>query len=335
MTSHEIWQAREMLFIVGVPRSGTSWLAKIFDSHPKVVYRHEPDTILRTTAIPAYCGAGDIDTYLPAARSYLNSLLEVRVPKTVGSRPIFKKDYYGNLSFLLRNGMILAAKAAERIGPFRGYAQRVRIPDLIDIRQDSLRVVIKSINALGRVTLFLRAWPGSKAIIIVRHPCGQVSSLLRGIERAGRNAQLPATVDFGIYELLAETDQAIRRGLSLEVFKRMKPIERLAWLWAIMNEKAIEELEGSPIVRILKYEELCEAPEKVARELFDFAGLPWNNKTQVFLRASVEYRGHEGYYDVFRDTRKAAYKWREELSADEISDVLNVANQTRAGLLFK
>src|SRR5258707_1137372 len=32
-----------VIFVVGAPRSGTTWLAKILDSHPDVIYRHEPD----------------------------------------------------------------------------------------------------------------------------------------------------------------------------------------------------------------------------------------------------------------------------------------------------
>jgi sulfotransferase family protein len=34
------------ILILGAPRSGTTWLAKIVDSHPDVLYRHEPDATL-------------------------------------------------------------------------------------------------------------------------------------------------------------------------------------------------------------------------------------------------------------------------------------------------
>ena len=34
------------ILILGAPRSGTTWLAKIIDSHPDVLYRHEPDAAI-------------------------------------------------------------------------------------------------------------------------------------------------------------------------------------------------------------------------------------------------------------------------------------------------
>lgn len=40
------------LVVLGSPRSGTTWLGKIFDSHPDVLYLHEPDTIRRNWDIP-------------------------------------------------------------------------------------------------------------------------------------------------------------------------------------------------------------------------------------------------------------------------------------------
>ena len=31
------------ILLVGLPRSGTTWVGKIFDSHPSTLYLHEPD----------------------------------------------------------------------------------------------------------------------------------------------------------------------------------------------------------------------------------------------------------------------------------------------------
>ena len=37
--------AATAILVLGYPRSGTTWLAKIFDSHPDILYRHEPDEL--------------------------------------------------------------------------------------------------------------------------------------------------------------------------------------------------------------------------------------------------------------------------------------------------
>ncbi len=41
-----------LVLVFGMPRSGTTWLGKIFDSHPETLYRHEPDAWGRLNAMP-------------------------------------------------------------------------------------------------------------------------------------------------------------------------------------------------------------------------------------------------------------------------------------------
>ena len=51
---------RELTIIIGAPRSGTTWLAKVFDSHTGVFYRHEPDQLAGRDFRPVICpGAPD------------------------------------------------------------------------------------------------------------------------------------------------------------------------------------------------------------------------------------------------------------------------------------
>ena len=35
---------RDLILLFGMPRSSTTWIGKVFDSHPEEVYRHEPDS---------------------------------------------------------------------------------------------------------------------------------------------------------------------------------------------------------------------------------------------------------------------------------------------------
>src|SRR5690348_15459254 len=76
----------KLVLLLGMPRSGTSWLGKIFDSHPAVIYRHEPDAVLRNSGLPAMCPIEEIPRYAEAARNYVLRLTAVRQVKTSGTR---------------------------------------------------------------------------------------------------------------------------------------------------------------------------------------------------------------------------------------------------------
>ena len=63
--------AARILLLLGAPRSGTTWLGKIFDSHPDVLYRHEPDTLDRGGDLPKMVPVADIPAWSAEARAYL------------------------------------------------------------------------------------------------------------------------------------------------------------------------------------------------------------------------------------------------------------------------
>src|SRR5271154_2625415 len=58
------------ILIIGYARSGTSWLGKIFDSHPDVMYLHEPDKLLPGKELPYFCDAAEFDLAATQAAEY-------------------------------------------------------------------------------------------------------------------------------------------------------------------------------------------------------------------------------------------------------------------------
>ena len=311
------------MMILGAPRSGTTWLAKIFDSHPDVLYRHEPDTVLRAEDLPWVCSRSDVARYLEPARAYLTQLIGTATVKTAGSMPFFAKRFETLPTRLLRHAIVygLRAAALSRFGQRLG--RNIPIPDLLDpVRHPELRVAIKSVSALGRAGLFAAALPQAKFVVIIRDPWGQIASMRRGAALGKFEESLP------IAELV-DPPRAARYGLTPAQFATLPEIEQFAWNWAIMNEKAIDDLGGMARVRILRYQDLCENPLQQARELFEFAGLNWDIQTEEFLQRSTSQAGPYRYYAVFRDTADALYRWRKELTPDEqrrINDVVRVTS---------
>ena len=305
-----------------MPRSGTTWLGKIFDSHPDTLYRHEPDTWLPIAQVPLLVPAADYARYQGVVREYLDGVPSMRADRVVGKQPIFAKRYASAARIQLYKVGITLSKVGGRFGrefPV-GFAPR---------GQQLTRLVWKSIESLGRWGLFMSSVPDARGVQIIRHPCGYVSSVLRG-EADRRFTHGEAARDVGIFRMLSETEQARRRGLTLDDLMGMHASERLAWRWVLFNEKAAEETAGEPRCLPVYYEELCADPIGVIHRLFEHCALDWSPQTEQFLNASTS-SSRADYYSVFKNPGESAWRWMAQLPADDIRRVKAVAERSRIG----
>jgi hypothetical protein len=108
------------------------------------------------------------------------------------------------------------------------------------------------------------------------------------------------------------SEQARRHGLSEARFEMLPMIERLAWNWAILNEKALEDVAAIDTVKVLRYRDICERPVREARALFRFTGLSWDQQTEDFIARTSASLDH----------------WRKELSLGERRRILAVVRKT-------
>ena len=284
--------ARSIL-IVGAPRSGTTWLAKIFDSHPDVLYRHEPDEV-----VPASGSIGQ-----DMAR-----WVRQHDARTAGKRPFFRKSWQGTPAWLLRSALAYAGAAAERIG-LPGWPIR----DLGTL--GCARVVIKSVRLSTGIGAFAQAYPSGRAVLIVRHPCGQVASVMRGA-RDGRFALAEPGTDMPFDEAEA-VRFAARHGVDEPAFQRLPDAAKYAWSWRAFNETAWAAVSGQSNALVVVYEALCVRPAAEAQAILAFAGLAWHRQTEAFLARSTSGHGAAGYYAVMRNSITAAEQWRTAMAAED------------------
>ncbi len=120
----------------------------------------------------------------------------------------------------------------------------------------------------------------------------------------------------------------------MDSLKSLTPIERLAWRWVLFNEKAIFEFEGMTNSLAIRYEDVCKAPLEETRKMFSFSGLAMNTQTRDFISQST-HREKKGYYSVYKDPLKAANRWKDELSKEEITQIRNIALQSPAGKYYE
>lgn len=313
------------VFIIGVPRSGTTWLGKIFDSHPWVLYRHEPDNVIAPPGFPGFCPVAEIPRHADAMRRYVTELIAVRQVKTTGTRPIFAKPYRRLPAAQARRALATGLRVVEIIPAAASWAKRVPVPDLIAGDAARITCVIKSVSLIGTVGLLASALPESRIIAVFRHPCGHIASVMRGAA-AGLRGGL-----FGPRVLT--TPRAREVGMTRADYEALPVLDRWVWAWAFAHAKLFAEVSGLPNVRLLRYESLCAAPFDEARAAMAFAGLSWTQQTARFIAASTRGARRERYFGLFRDPKEAATKWRRELSADQIGHIAGIVEEVLPGLL--
>jgi hypothetical protein len=318
------------VFLFGLPRSGTTWIGKLFDSHPGTLYKHEPDTFTHLQAMPWAPAVAETEQLRPLANHFLSLLPNINIAYVAATLPVFPKEFRTRLQSGMYLASVLAAKLGKRIVgefPVLPLAEYGKIP--------GLRVVWKSVNSLGRLGVFLRVAQKRRAIVILRHPCGLIASIKRA-SQAGVGFRTDPAEDYGILEQLVSSNPGKRHRVTLDNLRMMLPIERLAWRWVLLYEKVMEDTEGIEGVSFVRYEDFCFDTKRCTRTMFEFCGLPWNAQTEEFIERSTTPRVPErwnlmralesrpGYFSVFKDPLHSAAKWRSQLSPAEIDSIYNV-----------
>src|SRR4051794_11152696 len=126
--------AERAILVSGSPRSGTTWLAKLLDSHPDVLYRHEPDEVS-----PPIPGADP--------RSQLVAWINERRLRCAAKAPFFRKSWLPTPLALLRTTLARGLKGFSRLTGSDVLEAAIPIPDIVPIdRQANLRPAVKLVH---------------------------------------------------------------------------------------------------------------------------------------------------------------------------------------------
>lgn len=319
--------ADDCILLFGMPRSGTTWLGKLFDSHPHVLYRHEPDTWreMRTGPDPA---SADAMRYAQQLQQFVRSLPQINALRVAGKRPIFAKAYMSRSHYRIVQASTEIARLGSRVFP--------RFPVIFHAGGENdpdRRVVWKSIQSLARLGSMLDALAQARGIHILRHPCGYVHSIRRGLtngefSRGGADRNVYGVVGRAVGTPLG--DELGFDGSFEQYLRSLTPEERIAWEWVVVNEKAARDCADNARYLCVRYEDICAEPLAGVDRMFGFAGLDMNTQTRAFIAASTE-TTRDSYYSVFKNPQAAAWRWQNELEPKIIERVEAIAARSDIG----
>jgi hypothetical protein len=229
-------------------------------------------------------------------------------------RPAFKKSWRPPPLDTTRKAVSAIIAVSQRMPALSRIAGRIGVPDLVaPARRGAVRAAVKLVN--WDASHVARSLPDTRCMFILRHPCGQAASLMAG--HAERRFVTGSNQSGAPEHLIIAAAWAERYGVDPQTFQALPEPAKYAWCWRAFNEPAIDALRDLPNTRIVVYEDLCQRPEAIARELFAFAGLNWHERTSAFLGTSTQHDRPNGYYDVFRTSNLVADRWRQTMSTHD------------------
>jgi hypothetical protein len=291
----------DRVLLVGVARSGTSWLGLGMSKAPGVRYYYEPDWF--DADLGARAGTWGYGPYPMIDAGQDDN------PFT----PVWDMVFSGRYPFMRggeKSRLRPAAKLALRIpkgirNPLTRQAARLslRVPS------NRKRTIVKTVGALFSLDWLIARYSPS-VVAIQRNPLNVVSSWRELKIQLFDLATRPAV------------HERYLRPLGIEPpAPDTTEIGRIAWHVGLLTHVVGEAVDRHPHWPVVTHEDLCTEPVAAFREVFNRVGLQWTEEVERFLAASN--RPGEGKRPV-RLTTEQPQRWRERLSADEVRDIARV-----------
>ena len=328
--------ARPLVFLLGTQRSGTTWLANIFDSHPECLHYYEPFAPayklfpyfpgeFQHVAPPASALAGRLRIDLPRLQSHRSKLFDP-IHATRGQFEM-EARLMGKLETAYRRFHLTPLRFAAQFNLL--HLNRLGQRPVAYFEKGEIRVTaIKEVRLYFKAALFADAFPEAKFVHVVRHPAAVVSSMDHHLKR-GRLIEIKANIGRFVAEVraqgaLSRYEPVLARVRDGHLF------DALAAYWRVANEELERELAVEPSRSLsLVYEDLATDPLARTASMFAWCGLSMAQSTDAYVRASSTSRtDRRTVLDTNRVSATYYRDWVAKVSPEVLASVERVCGDS-------
>jgi hypothetical protein len=181
------------------------------------------------------------------------------------------------------------------------------------IRLGGHRLVIKEVAAMSSIGWVAAHYGRPRTLFVVRHPCAMaLSEHVRSIDPT-RSIEL-ILADPGFDAVLTDDQKKILRTAST-------PFEGYGAVWAARNSIFDRTRHDHAEWRLAHYEDLAAEPVARFTELYAWAGLEMTEDVRRRIEATTTTE-EAGHYATTKDAKAHIEKWRGELTADQVDQVM-------------
>ncbi|MEP6625568.1 MAG: hypothetical protein ABJC79_14070 [Acidimicrobiia bacterium] len=292
------------VLVVGLPRSGTSWIGNALGRAPHTVYVHEPDgdhdpfafRARRSSFITPTLAPGDPAPELE--RLWRGAFAGGQRPLTVRSRIAWRRYRLSPVE------QRWDAWLEGRVSPGLKVISALAVPR--EATTGNRHVVAKSVRAEWNVEWIVDRF-GPEVVVVERHPLNVLASWSElGFGKDGRAIPGLGRVALRRWGLVAPAVDA-------------PLIERQAFVYGIGATALHEAAERNPRWLRVRHEQLCLDPVPSMRTLVGRIGLEWGSQTEQYLAESD--REGSGYHTQ-RKAEEQPERWRTRLTPEHVETIL-------------
>jgi hypothetical protein len=293
----------DRILLIGVARSGTSWLSRAMAATPGTVHYYEPDNV-----------DADPTGKRPVGRSGFGPYPIIEPGQDGGQfRALWDAAYAGRLPRVQGVNDGLKLKAVRLVlqmprairEPLIAAGARI----MTALPGKPQRTAIKSIYSAFYLEWLVQRYD-PRVIVIQRHPLNVISSW--------RELQIPG-FDLTTRPALLERYRDRYEGQPLG--PQASDLSKISWQVGLLTTAIGDALERHPEWLFVTHEDLCEDPVNRIRYVLERAGMPWSGDVEQFLEESN--RPGEGLKPQ-RVTKDQPTRWRGRLTDDEVDEINSV-----------
>jgi len=287
------------IFILGCERSGSTWLANIFDAHSDVSFYMEPfaDYAALFPSFPArniYIDESLKSDFQEQFGLGLKNIAKIKYGLVYkpGMHPLYRKvdiKYYSFINKWLKKGKVYPSQKLLQY-----HLLNLNVfsnPLLLSFKKSKKNNtrVIKELRLNFKVRLLNEVFPDCKVLVTIRNPIDQIQSIVKLIEQ-GHLGELHKNLLVFSNSLIGNK-RFKKYESELEAFNSFSLIEKLAVWWLINYEVLIEDLKTSKIsYKIVYHENLTHNTLDLVGECFSFCETAIHSNVNQYINHSTTFQ---------------------------------------------
>lgn len=309
----------KIVFVVGFPRSGTTWFSNLLNAHPEVIYRHEivgrcykifGDELFDHLKFNHGLSVEEHNVFLKKL-----ALANVETDRP----PFFHKTVLKVASESIHKTAWLATKSIPLLNNLYQY---LFTPN----PKNNTTFLLKETRSTINLDSIIKGVAPSSILFLFREPYGAIASHVKGLKLKAMDGMSKKSNETWL-QGHAQRSYVKELYESNFDFNTASDVEILAIKWRVYNDDLLELRQTFSQTIFCHYDQFVQSPIELTKQLFHDINLDFVPAVEQFISASgnkdkkqniLQKDASNDFFSVYRSADFNKEQWKDVLSTEDI-----------------